>query len=241
MNTLSKKGILYLIPTPLAELNPHLVMAAEAINKVQEIKYFIVEQMRTARRLLKSINRSLDTDAMVFFELNKFSDRTKIESFLNPAIRGADIAILSEAGSPCVADPGALVVNYAHQLGIQVKPLSGPSSIIQSLMASGFNGQSFVFHGYPPISTDVRLRWIKTIEKESFAKNQTQIFIETPFRNVQLFEALIKNCHARTQLCVACNISSADEWVFSGKLAGWKNKRPNFVRKPAVFLLWSPP
>jgi len=170
MSTYTGKGTLYLIPTPLGEVTPTEVMAVEAYTKVTIVKYFIVEQLRTARRLLKSIDKSLDLDTLTFFELNKFTDPVQIESFLKPALEGADIALLSEAGSPCVADPGAVVVGHAHRLGIRVSPLSGPSSIIQSLMASGFNGQSFTFHGYPPIAAEERVRWIKNIEKDSFSK-----------------------------------------------------------------------
>lgn len=240
MSTQTAKGTLYLIPTPLGEVNPIEVMAAEAFNKVPSVKYFIVEQLRTARRLLKSIDKSHDLNSLIFFELNKFTDPVQIEDFLKPALQGADIALLSEAGSPCVADPGAVVVGHAHRLGIRVSPLSGPSSIIQSLMASGFNGQSFTFHGYPPIAAEERVRWLKNIEKESFAKNQTQIFIETPFRNNSLLETVLKYCQPGTKLCVASNISTNEEWIFSAYVSDWKNKRPDFNKKPAVFLLWSP-
>ncbi|MBW7848289.1 MAG: SAM-dependent methyltransferase [Bacteroidales bacterium] len=240
MSTYTGKGTLYLIPTPLGEVTPTEVMAVEAYTKVTIVKYFIVEQLRTARRLLKSIDKSLDLDTLTFFELNKFTDPVQIESFLKPALEGADIALLSEAGSPCVADPGAVVVGHAHRLGIRVSPLSGPSSIIQSLMASGFNGQSFTFHGYPPIAAEERVRWIKNIEKDSFSKNQTQIFIETPFRNNSLLETLLKYCQPGTKLCVASNISTAQEWIFSSDVSDWKNKQPDLHKKPAVFLLWRP-
>lgn len=241
VRTEQKKGTLYLVPTPLGEVSPHLVMPLEALQLLPRIRHMIVEQLRTARRLLKMVDQSMNLDDIVFNELNKHTDPAVVRSFLGAAANGYDMALLSEAGSPCVADPGAVVVQQAHEMGIQVRPLAGPSAIIQALMASGFNGQSFAFHGYLPIQPDERNRWIKQAEKESLIRNQTQIFIETPFRNGQLLEALLKNCQPSTRLCVACQISTAEEWIFAANVAGWKNKRPEFHKKPAVFLLWNPP
>jgi len=240
MNHLRKKGTLYLIPTPLADIPPELVMSSEAIQILKKLKFLIVEQLRTARRLLKKIDQSIDIDSLVFNELNKFTDPAHIKSYLDPIFLGEDIGLISEAGSPCVADPGALVVRAAHELGIKVKPLSGPSSINQALMASGFNGQSFCFHGYLPIHAEERVRFLKMIEKESIVKNQTQIFIETPFRNDQVMEAVIKACNPSTLLCVASNISLVDEMIATKNLEAWENKRPDIHKKPTVFLIWNP-
>lgn len=239
MKTTVQRGLLYLIPTPLGDLEPRMVMPAEATNKLLSLKYLIVEQLRTARRLLKKIDQDIQIDEIHFNELNKFTDFSKIKSFLNPIFDGHDMGLISEAGSPCVADPGAMVVSAAHEAGIKVVPLSGPSSITQALMASGFNGQSFCFHGYLPIHVEERIKFLKTIERESLLKNQTQIFIETPFRNDQVMEAIVKSCSPQTLLCVASNISLLDESIATKSLASWQNKRPDIHKKPTVFLLYN--
>ena len=239
MKTTVLRGLLYLIPTPLGDLEPRMVMPTEATNKLLSLKYLIVEQLRTARRLLKKIDQNIQIDEIHFNELNKFTDFSKIKSFLNPIFDGHDMGLISEAGSPCVADPGAMVVSAAHEAGIKVVPLSGPSSITQALMASGFNGQSFCFHGYLPIHTEERIKFLKTIERESLLKNQTQIFIETPFRNDQVMEAIVKSCSPQTLLCVASNISWPDERIVTKTLASWQNKRPDIHKKPTVFLLYN--
>jgi len=236
---IAAKGTLYLIPTPLGEVPPALVMPAEVLQRIPLLRHIIVEQLRTARRLLKAIDPGIDVNEIQFNELNKHTDLSLIRSFLQPAFDGNDIGLMSEAGSPCVADPGALVVEQAHSMGIKVQPLSGPSAIIQALMASGFNGQSFVFHGYLPIAAEERTKMIRQMEKDSSARNQTQIFIETPFRNQQMLEALLKSCRAERRLCVSSNISMPDEWIASGSIASWQKKRPNFHKKPTVFLLWA--
>lgn len=239
MKTTVPHGSLYLIPTPLGDLDPRMVMPTEAINQLLSTKYLIVEQLRTARRLLKKIDQDIQIDEIHFNELNKFTDNSKIKSFLDPIFDGHDVGLISEAGSPCVADPGAMVVRAAHEAGIKVIPLSGPSSITQALMASGFNGQSFCFHGYLPIHADERVKFLKSIERESALKNETQIFIETPFRNDQVMEALLKSCSPQTMLCVASNISLPDESIATKSLASWQNKRPDIHKKPTVFLLYN--
>ncbi len=234
------KGTLYLIPTPLADVSPALVMPEEALFQLRQLKFLIVEQIRTARRLLKKIDQKIDIDSITFFELNKFTDPARILSFLQPLLNGNDAGLISEAGSPCVADPGALGVKAAHELTLRVKPLSGPSSINQALMGSGFNGQSFCFHGYPPIQPEERQKFLKTLEKESMQKNQTQVFIETPFRNTQLLDALVKTCQPATLLCIASNLSGPDEVIQTKSIASWDKKRPDIHKKPTVFILYNP-
>lgn len=162
----------------------------------------------------------------------------EVRTFLNPVLSGASVGLLSEAGTPCIADPGAVVVAHAHELGIRVIPLTGPSSIILALMASGFNGQSFAFHGYLPIPTPERVLAIKHIENHSITLDQTQIFIETPFRNLSLFETLIKTCQAATMLCLATDISLETESIQSMSVKDWKKMTPDIQKRPTVFLIY---
>jgi 16S rRNA (cytidine1402-2'-O)-methyltransferase len=234
-----KMGNLYLIPTLLGESAPELVLPSGTIQVLQSLDILIVEQVRTARRLLSKIHIPRPIDDIQFFELNKHTSPFEIKSFLKPAIEGKSIGLLSEAGTPCVADPGAVVVELAHQSGIRVIPLTGPSSIILALMASGFNGQSFAFHGYLPIQANERERTIKMLEKSAISTSQTQIFIETPFRNMQLFEALLKHCHPATMLCIAANISIENEFIRSLTIEEWRKQSPQLHKIPTVFLIWS--
>jgi 16S rRNA (cytidine1402-2'-O)-methyltransferase len=170
--------------------------------------------------------------------LNKHTAETDASTFLDVILDGYDMGLVSEAGSPCVADPGAVVVFHAHQLGISVVPLSGPSSVIMALMASGFNGQSFAFNGYLPIHADTRNKKIRELERLAESTGQTQIFIETPFRNNQLLEALLRQCQPETQLCIATNISLPNEMVVTKTISDWKKLSPDLQKKPTVFLLW---
>lgn len=234
-----KPGILYLIPTPLGDTAPELVMPSEAIIKLHQLDYLIVEQLRTARRLLSKMKINKPIDDIQFFELNKRTVETETERYLQPAIEGHSIGLLSEAGSPCVADPGALIVRAAHKSGIKVVPLSGPSSITMALMASGFNGQNFCFHGYLPIHNETRDKYIKTIEKSAVQSGQTQVFIETPFRNNQLLDGLLKVCNPATMLCIASNISLYDEFIVARSISEWENRKPDIHKKPTVFLIWN--
>jgi 16S rRNA (cytidine1402-2'-O)-methyltransferase len=233
------KGKLYLIPTLLGETTPEMVLPAGTIQILQSLDILIVEQVRTARRLLSKIHIPRPIDEIQFFELNQHTSPFEIKSFLKPAFEGKSIGLLSEAGTPCVADPGAVVVELAHQSGIKVIPLTGPSSIILALMASGFNGQSFAFHGYLPIQANERERAIRTLEKAAVTTSQTQIFIETPYRNMQLFEALVNHCHPDTMLCIAVNISLENEYIKSQSIGLWRKQAPQMHKIPAVFLIWS--
>jgi len=233
-----KKGDLYLIPTLLGDQLPEMVLPSGTIHILQSLDIMIVEQVRTARRLLSKLHIPRAIDSIQFFELNKHTSPFEMKSFLQPLMEGKSIGLLSEAGMPCVADPGAVVVELAHQSGIKVIPLTGPSSIMLALMASGFNGQSFAFHGYLPIQTNEREQAIKSLEKVAGSTSQTQLFIETPFRNIQLFEAIIKYCQPETMLCIAANISLEDAFIRSQRIAAWRKFQPKIHKIPTVFLIW---
>ena len=234
MNT----GTLYLIPTFLAETNHSNVFPELNSTIIDRIDTFIVEDIRTARRFIKKINPSKNIDDLNFLILNKHTKIEEYSSFLNN-LTTKDIGLLSEAGCPCIADPGAVVVSIAHNKNIKVAPLVGPSSLLLALIASGFNGQSFSFHGYLPIDKNDRSKKIKEIEKDIFNKNQTQIFIETPFRNLQMFHDIISNCKPESKLCIAKDLTSKDELIKTKRISEWrKGKEPEIQKIPTVFLLY---
>mgnify|MGYP001041343253 FL=1 len=230
-------GTLYLIPSLLGDTDPDQVLPAGTIERMRTIDHFIVEQVRTARRLLSKINTLKPIDKIQFFELNKHASIKEIQTFIEPIYDGKDVGLMSEAGTPCIADPGAVIVEMAHEAGIRVIPLSGPNSIIMALMASGLNGQSFAFHGYLPIHNAAREKAIKHIQSLSIQLHQTQIFIETPFRNNQLFAALIRVCKPGMYLCIATNISLINEKIITRTIEEWKKYKPDLHKKPSVFLL----
>ncbi|MCE1201058.1 MAG: SAM-dependent methyltransferase [Bacteroidia bacterium] len=231
------EGTLYLVPSPLGDTNPLLVMPAAALNTILKADYFIVESVRTARRLIASIPGHKTIAELHFQEMGKHADIDSAIKFLEHAANGNDIVLLSEAGSPCVADPGGIVVAAAHRMKLNVKPLAGPSSIIQALMASGFNGQQFTFAGYLPIDAGQRKDAIRRAEKLLLATGQTQIFIETPFRNNQIIDSLVETCQPSTMLCIASGIGSEEEKIVSRPLSWWKANKPPIGKVPAVFLL----
>ena len=206
---------------------------------VSTLKFYIVENIRTARRFLKKCNPDINIDSLTFFELNKHTDKKDISGFLDPMKSGESIGVMSEAGCPGVADPGADVVALAQQKGFKVMPLVGPSSILMAIMASGFNGQSFAFHGYLPIDSIERTSKLKQLEARSYKENQTQLFIETPYRNQKLVEDIIQHCKPQTQLCIASNISCKDEQIVTKSIKAWKGKLPDINKKPTVFLIYS--
>lgn len=232
-----KKGILYLVPTVIGPTDPALVLPHSVLHRVQLLDYYIVEQARTARRLLSRVLRDKPLTKLNFFELNKHTDPAKVPSFLEPACQGHDMGLMSEAGTPCIADPGNLVVAFAHERGIKVVPLSGPNSIMMALMASGLNGQSFAFHGYLPISAAARTKAIRQMEAQTKQSGQTQIFIETPFRNNKLFEAFIHTCKSTSKLCIAVDISTDNEFIRTKTIAEWQGEKPDLHKRPCVFLL----
>jgi 16S rRNA (cytidine1402-2'-O)-methyltransferase len=233
-----KKGTLYLIPSSLGESLPASVFPPGNSEIIRSIKYFIVEEIRTARRFLKKICPEIDIDSLSFTLYNEHSSPTDASSFLEPLMKGHDAGIISEAGTPCVADPGSLVVRLAHASGIRVVPLVGPSSLLLALMASGFNGQNFVFHGYLPIDKLARTRRIKEIEQEMIKKDQTQMFIETPYRNLQLLQAITECCQESTMLCLATSLTTSEESIITLTVKEWKKKKPDIHKKPTVFLLY---
>lgn len=232
------KGALYLIPSLLGESPVDSVFPPENKKIISRIKYFIVEEIRTARRFLKKISPEIEIDSLTFTLYNEHTHAADAASMLLPLLNGEDAGIISEAGTPCVADPGSRVVQLAHQSGIQVVPLVGPSSLLLALMASGFNGQQFVFHGYLPIEKPARTKKLKEIEQDIIKKDQTQIFIETPYRNLQLLQAITEACLDSTLLCIATSLTTSEETVITLPVKDWKKKKPDINKKPAVFLLY---
>jgi 16S rRNA (cytidine1402-2'-O)-methyltransferase len=233
-----KKGTLYLIPSLLGESSVDAVFPPENKMIIGRIRYFIVEEIRTARRFLKKISPEIEIDSLTFTLYNEHARADDVSSILLPVLNGEDAGIISEAGTPCVADPGSLVVQLAHQSGIRVVPLVGPSSLLLALMASGFNGQQFVFHGYLPIEKPARTKKLKEIEQDIIKKDQTQIFIETPYRNLQLFQAITETCFESTLLCIAVSLTTSEEKVITLPIKEWKKKKPDINKKPVVFLLY---
>jgi 16S rRNA (cytidine1402-2'-O)-methyltransferase len=230
------KGKLLLLPTGL---NENVFCIPQHNTKlIRNLKYFIVEELRTARRFLKKIDNEICIDELEFFILNEHTDISMISQYLKMAQDGHDIGLLSEAGTPCVADPGSEIVRIAHEYGIQVVPLSGPSSIIMALMSSGFNGQNFTFHGYLPVDKTLCLKKIKDIETSAYRNDQTQIFIETPYRNNQLLDNILTICRAETRLCIAVDLTSENEKIISKSVKEWRLLKADFHKRPAVFLLY---
>ncbi len=228
---------LYLVPNVLSESDWQNVLPAKIYTVLTNTRHFIVEDVRTARRFMKQVNREINIDECTFYELNKFTKETDLPLFLKPFENGSDVAVISEAGCPGVADPGADVVKMAHQKGITVVPLVGPSSILLALMASGLNGQNFAFSGYLPVKPNERSRAILNLEKKAKSEHQTQIFIETPYRNNQLISDILKSCSPTTQFCIAADITGENEFIVTKTIQQWKNKIPDLHKIPAIFLL----
>lgn len=235
-----EKGRVYLVPSFLSETNSKDNFPVVNNELIYSLNIFIVENLRTARRFLRKIGYKKDFGEVKFYELNKHTDTTEINKFLDPALKGDNIGLISEAGTPCVADPGSEIVMLAHRLSIDIIPLVGPSSIILALMASGFNGQSFVFHGYLPIDKKQRSSRIKELENNAYKLQQTQIFIEAPYRNNQLFQSILENCSEETLVCIAVDITNTEtEFIKTKNVKDWKkNKLPDLHKKPVVFLLY---
>ena len=229
---------LFLIPAPLGETTIDRVLPPYNKEIILGIQYFIVENERTARRFLKQTDSSINIDELTFFVFNKHTPPEEIAGFLNPIQQGHSVGIISEAGCPAIADPGADVVAIAQQQGIRVVPLVGPSSILLALMASGFNGQNFAFHGYLPIEPEQRCKMLKTLEQQAHSQNQTQLFIETPYRNGKLLEDILKTCKPSSKLCIAADITCADEFIRTKKVGEWKRQAPDLSKRPCLFLLY---
>ena len=230
---------LYLIPIPLAEETVEQVLPIQIQEVVAEVDTFFVENIRTARRFISSLKLGKVIDDLTFYELSKDTPEAETLKQLKTAVtHRKNIGVMSEAGCPGIADPGAVAVKIAHQLGIEVVPLVGPSSILLALMASGMNGQSFVFHGYLPIEKEERNKALQQLSKEAKTKQQTQIFIETPYRNNVLFEAILEVCPPDLILCVACDITAKTQFIKSLSIQKWKSSpKPELHKRPTVFLL----
>jgi 16S rRNA (cytidine1402-2'-O)-methyltransferase len=235
MSTPSTSTI-YLIPIPIAAEGGLQTLSPEISAVTTGLKYYFVENVRTARRFLRQLHQSLIIESLQFSEIDKHSgpDKKLFKNWLN---EGHDIGIMSEAGCPGIADPGSELVLLAQEMGVIVKPLVGPNSLILALMASGLNGQSFCFNGYLPVKEPERSRRIKELEAISMKQNQTQLFIETPYRNNQLIADLLKNCHPKTRICIACNITGKDENIRTKTAADWSKEKPVMEKEPAVFLM----
>ena len=229
-------GKLYIIPVLLGGDNIAELIPEGTLQIIKQLRHFIVENEKSARKFLK-LAGCIDQKELQIQELDKHEQNVDYQGFLLLAVNGIDIGLLSEAGAPAVADPGAAIVNAAHQLQIKVRPLTGPSSLLLALMASGLNGQSFCFHGYLPIEKEARIKKLGLLEKDARMRNQTQLFIETPYRNNQLLKDLIEILSPSTKLCIACNISLPDEYIFTRSIASWKKQLPELNKKPCVFLL----
>lgn len=235
---MAKKGKLYLIPTPLGDGAVHTI-PAYVIKILHSLDVFIAERAKTARAFIKATNPVKPFNDLTFFELNKRTLPEELAGFLNPTERGMDIGLLSEAGCPGVADPGALIVDMAHHQGIEVIPLVGPSSILLALMASGMNGQQFCFQGYLSPKKPDLARDLKRLEQTSVKQNQTQIFIETPYRNQGLIETAISALSPDTRFCIAADLTLPTQYILSQPIAKWqKTQLPDLHKRPAIFLIY---
>ena len=229
---------LYLIPVTLGDVEHRRVLPEYNREVILSIRHFIVENVRTARRFLKKTEPSIVIDNLVFYELNKHTSAEAVAAYLAPLAEGESVGVISEAGCPAVADPGADVVAIAQRKKLKVVPLVGPSSIILSVMGSGFNGQSFAFHGYLPIEPGERGKKLKVLEQRVYAENQTQLFIETPYRNHKMVEDILQNCRPQTKLCIAANITCEGEYIQTRTVKDWKGHVPDLSKIPCIFLLY---
>jgi len=233
----NSKGQLYLIPTRLGD-NPPLEVLPISIKKViEDLDFYIVENEKTARRFIKRVSPSKSQPTLKLKVLNKYTTESERNTFLNPCLEGISIGLLSEAGCPAIADPGADIVGLAHQMDIKVVPLVGPSSILLALMGSGMNGQSFTFNGYLPIDKSERKAKLKTLERLSSEHNQSQIFIETPYRNMKMLEDLTHSLHPNTRVCVACDLTLPTEFIKTMPAKDWKHNKEDFHKRPAIFII----
>jgi 16S rRNA (cytidine1402-2'-O)-methyltransferase len=234
----TKPGTLYLIPCTLGDTPAEQVLPQHVIAVVRKLQHFVVEQPKAARQYISALKPELPIQSLHFATLNEHTATNELSELLAPLLAGHDVGIISEAGCPGIADPGADLVNLAHCNGIRVVPLVGPSSILLALMASGLNGQCFAFHGYLPIAETEKSRAITTLEAESSKRKQTQLFIETPYRNDKMFSALLAQCRPETLLCVATDITLPSEQIQTHSIAQWKSQPiPQLNKRPSLFLL----
>lgn len=234
MKTLGK---LYLIPTTLGESNIEDIIPVSVTRIIDLIDIYIVENSKVARKFIKQSNPEKKQSELQLFELNKHTDVTEHQEYIKPLLEGKNMGLMSDAGCPGVADPGAVIVKLAHEKGIQVVPLVGPSSILLAMMASGMNGQSFAFNGYLPIEKGEKKLALKNLEQLSFSKNQSQLFIETPYRNNKFLEDLLQILQPNTLLCVACDITLPTEFIKTLRVADWNKVKVDLHNRPAIFIL----
>ncbi|MDR2533829.1 MAG: SAM-dependent methyltransferase [Tannerellaceae bacterium] len=232
------KATLYLIPSALGDTEPSRVIPSDNRIVIMSLRHFIVEDIRSARRFLKKIEPGISIDGLSFYELNEHSLPADIASCVGPLARGEDMGVISEAGCPAVADPGAAAVDMAHRMGCRVAPLVGPSSVLLALMASGFNGQNFAFNGYLPADANGRMAAIRRLESRMYADNQTQIFMETPYRNNKMAADILRSCRPSTRLCIASCVTCGDEYIRTLDIAEWNGRLPDLHRKPTIFLIY---
>lgn len=230
------EGKLYLLPNLLGIGNPDELLPANVLQIIRRLRFFIVEDIRTSRRFLSKVGMEVSIDSLSFFSLNEHTTQAEIIDYLNP-LKDGDMGVLSEAGVPGVADPGADIVRLAHQKSVKVIPLVGPSSILMALMASGLNGQSFAFNGYLPVKRPERINKIKFFEKRAIQENQTQLFIEAPYRNNSLFEDMVANCLPSTMIGIAADISLENEFIHTKTAENWRKKMPDLHKRPAIFMI----
>jgi len=233
----NEKGRLYLIPTTLGDCEPLEVLPLSIKKIIEELDCFIVENEKTARKFIKQIAPRKSQPSLTILKLDKYADQLEVKTYLDVCSSGVSVGLLSEAGVPAIADPGAEIVKLAHEKNIRVIPLVGPSSIILAMMASGFNGQNFTFNGYLPIDSSERKVAIKNLERLSKEKNQSQIFIETPYRNEKMMTDLKSTLTPTTKLCVACDITLQSEYIRTLQIKEWKNENPNLHKRPTIFII----
>ena len=229
---------LYLIPVTLGDTPHSQVLPDYNTEIIRNIRHFIVEDLRSARRFLKKVDRDINIDELTFYAMGKHASPEAFASYLHPLEQGMPVGVISEAGCPAVADPGADVVAIAQRKNLKVVPLVGPSSIIMSVMGSGFNGQSFAFNGYLPIEPGERAKKLKMLEQRVYAESQTQLFIETPYRNNKMVEDILHNCRPQTKLCIAANITCEGEYIKTKTVKEWQGKVPDLSKIPCIFLLY---
>jgi len=232
-----KKGLLYLIPSLIGSSNADYAIPRDVIEISGKLKYFIVENERSARRYLKLVKKEIIIDELKFLVYDEHTHKTGLEEYLTPALNGNDTGLLSEAGCPAVADPGSEIVRLAHAMNIRVVPLTGPSSVVLALMASGLNGQNFLFTGYLPVKRNERIAAVRKLEQRSVTTGQTQIFIETPYRNNQLLSDLLSTCQPSTFLCIASELTTHTEFIMTQKICDWTGNLPDLNKKTAIFLI----
>ncbi|MEO4004551.1 SAM-dependent methyltransferase [Flavobacterium sp. CAU 1735] len=237
MKAATSYGKLYLIPTTLGEMNPEDVLPQTIKRSIDFIDHYIVENEKTARRFIKSVYPEKKQPELKISVLNKHTEISEHHAFIQPLLEGQHIGLMSEAGCPGVADPGAAIVKLAHEKGIQVVPLVGPSSILLAIMASGMNGQSFAFNGYLPIDKSEKKQALKNFEKLSSDKNQSQLFIETPYRNNKLFDDLLQTLQPGTHLCIACDITLPTEFIKTRTVNEWKKNKADLHNRPCIFII----